>query len=398
MGANASGKSNLRDAFRFLHGIGRGYSLGEIIGEAYGNSGEKVWEGIRGGNREIAFQGEPSFHLGLTLEHEDRFDHEFEKLHPTITRWRYDIEIFTKNNKARVSNESLFSHSDSDSDPENSIFHSLPIADGENSNEVIVKFSNGETPALNTSYPLIQQSEKQFSDLNIDLDCHSVINRLESMRFFEFLPYALRRPSQPGIPILKDGGGYLPSVLQLICQDDNKKTALISWITALTPMDVVDLEFREDLSGKIVLFLKQGDGSAISASSASDGTLRFLGMLAALLGPRRPQFIFLEEVDTGIHPTRLHLLVELLERETAKGDLQIVATTHAPHLLTLLSPSTLENTSLIYRLPEEHESRITRILEIPTAREVLTRRDIARLFASGWLENSVYFASGGDET
>ena len=32
VGANASGKSNIRDAFRFLHGIGRGYTLAEIVG------------------------------------------------------------------------------------------------------------------------------------------------------------------------------------------------------------------------------------------------------------------------------------------------------------------------------------------------------------------------------
>ena len=32
VGANASGKSNLRDALRFLHGIGRGYNLPDIIG------------------------------------------------------------------------------------------------------------------------------------------------------------------------------------------------------------------------------------------------------------------------------------------------------------------------------------------------------------------------------
>ena len=37
VGANASGKSNIRDAFRFLHGIGRGYSLDEIIGGRFGN-------------------------------------------------------------------------------------------------------------------------------------------------------------------------------------------------------------------------------------------------------------------------------------------------------------------------------------------------------------------------
>ncbi len=35
VGANATGKSNLREAFRFLHGVGRGYTLPEIIGEKW---------------------------------------------------------------------------------------------------------------------------------------------------------------------------------------------------------------------------------------------------------------------------------------------------------------------------------------------------------------------------
>ena len=39
VGANASGKSNLRDAFRFLHGIGRGYTLPDVIGGRYGAGG-----------------------------------------------------------------------------------------------------------------------------------------------------------------------------------------------------------------------------------------------------------------------------------------------------------------------------------------------------------------------
>ena len=42
-GANAAGKSNLRDAFRFLHGIGRGYSVAEIIGEKWSVGGS--WSG-----------------------------------------------------------------------------------------------------------------------------------------------------------------------------------------------------------------------------------------------------------------------------------------------------------------------------------------------------------------
>ena len=36
VGENAGGKSNIRDAFRFLHGIGRGYKLAEILGGRWG--------------------------------------------------------------------------------------------------------------------------------------------------------------------------------------------------------------------------------------------------------------------------------------------------------------------------------------------------------------------------
>ena len=37
VGTNASGKSNIRDAFRFLHAIGRGYTLTEVVGGKWGN-------------------------------------------------------------------------------------------------------------------------------------------------------------------------------------------------------------------------------------------------------------------------------------------------------------------------------------------------------------------------
>ena len=53
VGANASGKSNIRDAFRFLHGIGRGYTLAEIMGGKYGAGGYVEWAGIRGAPNEV---------------------------------------------------------------------------------------------------------------------------------------------------------------------------------------------------------------------------------------------------------------------------------------------------------------------------------------------------------
>ena len=68
VGANASGKSNLRDAFRFLHGIGRGYTLAEIIGGKYGAGGQVEWVPIRGAASEVIRFGQSGFSLRVRLK------------------------------------------------------------------------------------------------------------------------------------------------------------------------------------------------------------------------------------------------------------------------------------------------------------------------------------------
>ena len=71
VGTNASGKSNIRDAFRFLHGISRGYSIAEIIGEKYGEGGVLQWRGIRGGTKEITYCGADSFAISISFSVHD---------------------------------------------------------------------------------------------------------------------------------------------------------------------------------------------------------------------------------------------------------------------------------------------------------------------------------------
>ena len=132
----------------------------------------------------------------------------------------------------------------------------------------------------------------------------------------------------------------------------------------LSPMDVDDLSFDRDAAGRILLRLVERGGESVSALGALDGTLRFLAILAALFGPEPALFYFIEEVENGIHPTRLGLLVDLIEHQTRRRGIQIVATTHSPQLLQFLSDESLENTSLLYRLPNHLDARIKPILEI----------------------------------
>ena len=109
-------------------------------------------------------------------------------------------------------------------------------------------------------------------------------------------------------------------------------------------MDVADFKFPRDPSGRVHLKVHEANGESISAYSASDGTLRFLGMLGALLNEDAEGLYFFEEIDNGIHPARLHLLLDLIERQTAKGKIQVIATTHSPDVLNLINDTTFENT------------------------------------------------------
>jgi predicted ATPase len=207
------------------------------------------------------------------------------------------------------------------------------------------------------------------------------------MRFLDLSPEAMKLPSVPGQP-LGDRGENLSSALQAICEDELRKRAAVEWVRQLTPLDVVDFEFVPDQTGRILLTLLESNGQKTSAYSASDGTLRFLAILAALMGSDAAQFHFLEEIDNGVHPSRLYLLLQLIEQQARQRNLQIVTTTHSPQLLAMLSPEAREHAFLTYRFPDEATAHLVRILDIPTAREVLERQNLSRLHASGWFERA----------
>ena len=81
----------------------------------------------------------------------------------------------------------------------------------------------------------------------------------------------------------------------------------------------------------------------MSSRTASDGTLRVLAILAAAHDPRGPSVVIVDEVESGLHPSRLVELVQRLRAITyasrQTGPLrQIIVTTHSPVVLSALYP------------------------------------------------------------
>ena len=78
----------------------------------------------------------------------------------------------------------------------------------------------------------------------------------------------------------------------------------------------------------------------MSGAELSDGTLRYLLWVAALLTPRPPALLVLNEPETSLHPDLLPALANLVV--TAAKDTQVIAVTHSRPFLAALQAGSEE--------------------------------------------------------
>ena len=405
VGANASGKSNIRDAFRFLSGIGRGYTLAEI----FGGKREAGWKPIRGAMNEIVRFGQEAFSV------EVRVDLNGKKLHYSIEVGRDEETGAFNVRKEELRDESVTIYTASREG------NFLVIrAQGEWSErdryERTYYSPHANKPAL-TDY--IEHVGRNREGIGKDgsirreqlpgyEDARYLRSVLADMRFLDLSPEQMREPALPGATILGDSGENLPTVLEKVCSIPQRQKILVSWMDELTPMDVKGFEFPRDPSGRVHLLLCEANGRKVSASSASDGTLRFLGILSTLLSDTPTEMTttgldFFEEIDTGIHPARQWLLLELIEKQAAKRGIQVVTTTHSPDLLTFVNDSTFEHLSVIGRLEDSQDAIIRPVAGLPNARKLRKSQGLGKLLTGAWMEDMLAFteddndAEGGGE-
>lgn len=130
---------------------------------------------------------------------------------------------------------------------------------------------------------------------------------------------------------LMDGGENLALVLSRI--RSRVKSDLLDSLNKLYD-GIEDIQLTID-GGNVLLFLEETGGREIPATRLSDGTLRYLCLLAILLHPDPPPLIALEEPELGLHPDVIPHIAELLIRTSQRT--QLVVTTHSRMLVDALS-------------------------------------------------------------
>ena len=86
--------------------------------------------------------------------------------------------------------------------------------------------------------------------------------------------------------------------------------------------------------GTVQLFLREGD-KTVPATRLSDGTLRYICLLAVLCHPNPPPLVCLEEPELGLHPDVLPGLADLLQKASERT--QLIVTTHSDVLVDKLT-------------------------------------------------------------
>jgi predicted ATPase len=133
-------------------------------------------------------------------------------------------------------------------------------------------------------------------------------------------------------PVLNNDGTDLPAALETILEIGEDE-ALHRAIDDAFPGSRLSIEVQ---AGRFDLKLQQhGLLRPLSTAELSDGTLRFLLWTAALLTPRPPGLMVLNEPETSLHPDLLPPLARLIA--AASGHAQVIVVSHAPPLIETLN-------------------------------------------------------------
>jgi predicted ATPase len=165
----------------------------------------------------------------------------------------------------------------------------------------------------------------------------AVREQIKNWRFYDQFRTdvdAPARQSQIGTrtPVLDAEGRDLAAALQTIIEIGEVE-ALQETIEDAFPgsrLQVVETRGRFDLELRAHGILRP-----MSAAELSDGTLRYLLLVAALLSPRPPSLMVLNEPETSLHADLVPALARLIAR--ASQHTQIVVVTHAKELVDALT-------------------------------------------------------------
>ncbi|ODG98120.1 ATPase [Nostoc sp. KVJ20] len=384
IGTNASGKSNVVEALEFLQIT---FTRQDVKPALVGDS---ILTSIRGGVEWAAFKPEKKFTLKAVIQGQD-----------INTDYIYAITVKTKPS-LQVLEESI-------------IYQEYKINFEENIVRDFVKafYLNKKEIGINNSYKNyismgnFLPTQTYLTDvLSVEADMNSFEMKRENIYdFYHFIrnifilnpiPSKMRSYSPIGEKLETDASNIAGILAGLSKKRKAEvEAALSNYIKELPEGDIQKVwaqkvgRFRTDAMLYSQEEWKPGHITEIDARSMSDGTLRFLAIITALLTRPEGSQIVIEEIDNGLHPSRAGLLVRILREIGQKRKIDILLTTHNPALLDALGPEIVPFVVVAHRDKETGESKLTLLEDIDNFSKLFASYSLGDMTTKGAIERSL---------
>ncbi|KEO85064.1 AAA family ATPase [Tumebacillus flagellatus] len=383
VGTNASGKSNVVDGLLFLHRMILAGNLQEAL-----EGNESVLSGIRGGMQWAARQPGNTFLLEVLVEMDEERDLE------------YSITISTEQGQAALVYEKLVEVSDQEESEQSKrvvVYEAIPVpVEGKigvvfEASESIVLFDNNRC-ILSQAFTSVQKTQKggRFNTLG---------ELFKNLFVLDPIPSHMRNHKNSKItrnlnPDASNVAGVLASLPEKTKQ--TVEQTLSKYLSHLPEQSIKrvfsnvipPLNKEAQLLCEEVLAVGQKP-LLVDADGMSDGTLRFLGILTALLTRPEGSLIVIEKVDNGLHPSRAGLLLQMLREIGKQRRIDVLVTTHNPALLDALGPKMIPFVMVAHRDTSTGWSVLTLLEDLEDLPKLLAMGTIGKLMSMGEIEKSL---------
>lgn len=376
IGTNASGKSNAIEGIKILSEIATGMELSVVL------DGTKSIHGtVRGGSKGCPRFKTTAFKLGSLVGFDEKFD------------LLYEIKIGV-NGRIYIEEESLYKIPVDEPirrTSANKIFKSKAAkSDGA---DIKVSYKNGKLgndpdmicvrtaavlPQMFTKLPRDTEEEKVIISY-----IQAVLDALKNIIILDPVPQNMRDYTRISDYELRVNCENISSVMKHMCESEEKKKQLLNIICDLPENEVSDIEFIETKIGDVIFALKEkylNSTELVDARKLSDGTLRCIAMVTAVLASNPNSTIIIEEIDNGIHPGRVQKLMDNLAKIGHERNIDVIVTTHNAMLMNQYQKDQLIGVSVVYRENERGTSKFVSFVDI---------EDFPAILASGGLGDAM---------
>lgn len=359
IGTNASGKSNIVDALIFLSRLSAGERLADVC------------KSIRGGIDQIIRRGADSASLEVIFK-------------SNATTYKYTLKFSVANADAYVDAESL--DMSAKEDRWRNLFDTDSLQPDDFSSQIVARFDKDRPGprkgiSLRRDVTVLSQVQAQNVIKIIKEGAKAALDTFASIYVLDPNPARMRDYVALSETLNSDGSNVAGVIAALSEEKPNDfEATLTQYVSKLPEKDIRKIwaERVGRFKDTAMVYCREDwgdpeDAMEIDARAMSDGTLRFIAIIVALLTRNPDSLIVIEEIDNGLHPSRAGELVYALTDIATSRDFDVLCTTHNPVLIDALQTEVLDSVSCVTREGSHGSASIFRLTERPDFLRQLSR-------------------------